>query len=54
VIRYTRGVQGALVIAAGADTAWAAVSDGSLEVLSLATDGIARVVALIAPADIIY
>jgi hypothetical protein len=32
------------VIAAGADTVWAALGDGSLEVLSLATDGVARVV----------
>jgi hypothetical protein len=32
------------VIAAGADTVWAAVGDGSLEVLLLATDGVARVV----------
>jgi hypothetical protein len=32
------------VIAADADTVWAAVSNGSIEVLSLATDGVARVI----------
>lgn len=32
------------VVAGDADTVWTAVSDGSIEVLSLATDGVARVI----------
>lgn len=32
------------VIASDADTVWAAIDEGSLEVLSLATDGVARVI----------